>query len=261
MKIYICTDMEGISGVVGSDFVLPEGRFFQDGRRYLTDDMNACIEACFKGGASEVVIRDGHAAGNNAHWDKLDARATIIQGNTGRERYPLMSGSDAAIMLGYHAMAGTTQSVLEHTFSSAAIQNLWLNDELIGEFGIDAAIFGELGIPSILVTGDDKTCKEAAALVPDIVQAQVKIGYSTQGAVSLSRSKAHALIHGKTIEALGKIKSIKPFTVTHPVTLRREAVERQIPTLTHSPEVKYISARMVETTAPTVEEAFWRLFL
>ena len=260
MKIYICTDMEGISGVVSSDFVLPDGRYFQDGRRYLTDDMNACVKGCFDAGATEVVIRDGHGAGNSAHWDKIDDRATIIQGNTGRERYPLMKGTDAVIMLGYHAMAGTTQSVLEHTFSSAAIQNLWLNDKLIGEFGIDAAIFGELGIPSILVTGDDKTCMEAVALVPDIVQARVKVGYSTQGAVSLSRSRAHALIHEKTVEAIGKIRKIKPLTVPHPVTLRREAMERQPPTLTHSSEVKYVSARVVETTAPTVEEAFWRLF-
>ena len=68
-------------------------------------------------------------------------------------------------------------------------------------------------------------------------------------------------LYGPTPFLNGKMRKIKPLTVSHPVTLRREAMERQPPTLTHSSEVKYVSARMVETTAPTVEEAFWRLFL
>lgn len=260
MKIYICTDMEGISGIPGGDFVLPAGTFFQEGRRYYTDDINACVNACFAAGATQVIVRDGHCAGNFALWDKIDPRAEFIQGLTNRDRYPELPGSDAAIMLGYHAMAGTRNAVLEHSFSSLTIQNLWLNDILVGEFGIDAAIAGDLGVPAIMATGDDKLCLEAAALVPGLVTCPVKTGYSCQGAKLLTREKAHALIHAKTLEAIAKLGQIKPFSPRRPVTLRREAVERQKATYTHSDDIKVLSERIVETTANSTEEAFWRIF-
>ena len=37
----------------------------------------------------------------------------------------------AVILLGYHAMAGTPGGILEHTMSSASVQNYWINGNII----------------------------------------------------------------------------------------------------------------------------------
>ena len=47
MKIYIFADLEGISGVSGSSFVLADGANYALGKKYLTADVNACAAACF----------------------------------------------------------------------------------------------------------------------------------------------------------------------------------------------------------------------
>ena len=63
MKIYIFADMEGISGISNSSFVLSDQSEYQRGRQYLTRDVNICAQACFDAGADEVIVRDGHGAG------------------------------------------------------------------------------------------------------------------------------------------------------------------------------------------------------
>ena len=48
MKIYIFVDMEGISGISGSEFVKTDGRLYGTARCYYTGDLNVCARACFK---------------------------------------------------------------------------------------------------------------------------------------------------------------------------------------------------------------------
>lgn len=260
MKIYIFVDMEGISGVSGSEYVLDTGRLYQAGRRYYTWDINACVEGCFAAGATEVVVRDGHSSGNHALWEELDPRVQIIQGVDPARRLPGLDGADGMILLGYHAMAGTLDALLEHTFSSRTIQNMWLNGRLVGEIGIDAAIATEQGVPTIMVSGDDKACHEAAAWLPGVVTCQVKEGLGCQCARLLPRATAHRLITDKTAEAVGNIGQITPMAIERPVTLRREMVERTpIAREGTHPGVHIIDGRTTEVTADSVEAAFRRL--
>ncbi|MDD4540217.1 MAG: M55 family metallopeptidase, partial [Lentisphaeria bacterium] len=132
MKVYIFVDMEGISGVTGSDFVTSSGPHYQTARRYYTEELNVCARACFEAGADEVIARDGHGSGNHMLWDQLDPRIQLVQGQTGTVRMWGLDGCDALILLGYHAMAGTRGALLEHTYSSASIQNMWLNGRPVG---------------------------------------------------------------------------------------------------------------------------------
>ena len=259
MKLYISVDMEGISGISGSEFVLPDGRLYAEGRRYYTQDINACAQGCFAAGASAVIVRDSHGGGNHALWDQLDPRLEIVQGHT-PSPFPGLEEADALILLGYHALAGTAEALLEHTFSSATIQNLWLNGRPVGEIGIHAAIAAELGVPVILVSGDDKTCAEAEDWIPGVVTCQVKQGLGTQGARMLSAEVAHRLIAEKTQEAVGRLGEIKPLTVPHPVTLRMEMKERVgIPREGTRPDLRVVDGRTVEATGESVSEVFPRL--
>lgn len=253
-SIFVMVDMEGISGIAHSPQVRSDsGAPYQEGRRFLTWDTNACIEGCFRGGAGRVVVRDAHAGGVNFLWDLLDERAEYIQGRTGPDRMPDLEDFNAVILLGYHAMAGTPAAILEHTMSSAGWQNLWINGTRSGEIAIDAAIAGDRNVPVIMVSGDDKACAEACQFLGDIATAQVKHGYHCQGGRLLSRPKAHALITETAETAVRNWAKARPYKVSSPVTLRLERVSRgDIP---ERPGIKAFDARTYEVTAPTVGEA------
>lgn len=257
MKIYVFVDMEGISGVSGSDFVRADGCFYQEARLYYTWDINACARGCFKAGAEAVIVRDGHSRGNHAIWRELDPRVEIIQGVGAGSRMPGLEECDALILLGYHARAGTAGALLEHTYSSAGIQNMWLNGRPAGEFAIDAGIAADRGKPTIMVSGDDAVCREAREWVPEIVVCRVKQALACQQARLLPRETAHRLIEEKAAEAVGRAGRIAPLKVERPVTLRVEHVER-LPVPRASllrPGLEVIDGRTFEIKAPTVEEA------
>ncbi len=256
MKIYIFADMEGISGVSGSEHVSRrDGNRYEEGCEYFLMDANACIEGCVKAGADEVFFVDGHGGGGSISWKKLHPAAELIKGGHVDKRFVDIEGCDALILLGYHAMAGTEAAILEHTYSSSTIQNMWLNGKLAGEFAFDSAIAAEYGVPTIMVSGDDKVCAEAKSFIPDIVTCQVKKSYSTQGARLLPMEKAHKLIEEKTMEAIGKKDSIKPPRIDYPATVRKELVERCNPRVAGS---KRIDARTVEfTSKDSLEKAFY----
>ena len=252
MKIYIFADLEGISGVSGSSFVAADGAKYGMGCKLITRDVNICAEVCLKLGADEVIVRDGHGAGNSIIWEQLIPGIRLVQGQTPGVRFAGIEDADAVILLGYHAMAGTPGALLEHTFSSKSIQNMWVNGELAGEFAIDTLIAGEYGLPVIMTSGCDKLCAEAKAFSPDVVTCQVKKSTGQQGCILLSPAASEQMLREKTIEAIEAFKAgkIKPKTVS-PATLRIEYMERC------EPGVGLIAPRTVEYSAPTLEKAFF----
>ena len=252
MKIYIFADLEGISGVSGSSFVLADGAKYAMGCKLITRDVNICAEVCLGLGADEVIVRDGHGAGNSIIWEQLIPGVRLVQGQTPGVRFAGIEDADAVILLGYHAMAGTPGALLEHTFSSKSIQNMWVNGELAGEFAIDTLIAGEHGLPVIMTSGCDKLCAEAKVFSPDVVTCQVKKSTGQQGCILLSPAASEQMLREKTAEAIEAFTAgkIKPKTVS-PATLRIEYMERC------EPGVGLIAPRTVEYSAPTLEQAFF----
>jgi len=260
MKIYIFVDMEGISGVSGSEFVTADGKRYATARKYYTWDVNACARGCFAAGADAVMVRDGHGGGNHLLWDELDPRLEAVQGTTGTVRMVGLDECDALILLGYHAMAGTRGALLEHTYSSRGIQNMWLNGRPVGEIGIDAGIASDRDIPTILVSGDDYACREAEEWIPGVVACEVKKGLSCQGARLLPMKEAHARIERAAAEAVGRTAEIAPMPVDRPVTLRKEVVERGSIPNAERPGLRILDGRTYEVTADTVEKALFGAF-
>ena len=261
MNIYITVDMEGISGVY-EPAQMREGVRYEEARRYLTWDINACAEGCKAAGANKIIVRDSHAGGSNIIWSELSPHIDrIVTGRSAPDkRMPHFEECDAVILLGYHAMAGTSGGVLEHTMSSAAWQNFWINGKLAGEIAIEACIAGENDKPIIMVSGDDYACAEARALLPNVVTAEVKQGLSVAGASMLVREKAHALIRAKAEEAVKNASQMKPYKVETPVKLRLELIERgQVPSSYSKPYMEIIDGRTYEVTANSVEEGLFRL--
>jgi D-amino peptidase len=258
MNVFVMVDMEGISGICKAVQVTSEGESYQAGRRYLTQDVNACVEGCLAGGAKKIVVRDAHWQGFNFIFPDLDPRAEYIQGSTARERMPDIREFDGLILLGYHAMAGTPEAILEHTMSSQGWQNFWMNGTKCGEMAIDAGVAGDSGVPVLMVSGDDKCCKEARRFFKDIITVQVKKGLHVEGGQMLSLEAAHQRIREGAEQACRQYKRFRPYKVKKPVTMRLELVSRgKVPV--HRADVKVIDGRTYEVKARTVEQALTML--
>lgn len=262
MKVYIFVDMEGISGISGSDHVTRDGCLYPEGRAYYTEEVNACVRGVLAAGADEVVVRDGHSTGRHLFLERLDPRVTAIQGPDVQRRLPLLEGAAAIILLGYHAKAGTAEAVMEHTYSSRHVQRYWLGGagqepREVGEIGVDAAIAGEQGVPVALVTGDDKACAEARAWIPDVPTCVVKQGLGCQSAALIQPARAREMVEDAARAAVASIAT-KPLRLAAPVTLRVEVMERvPLAARRSRPGARYLDGRTLEVEGATVEEVYW----
>lgn len=260
MNLYIMVDLEGISGIYSPEQVMPGRARFDEGRRYMTREVNLCVEACHEAGAKEIYVRDCHAGSFTLLWEELSPHATkYICGATGDTRFPGLERCDGVILLGYHAMAGTAGAILEHSMSSAGIQNYWINGAKAGEVAIDAGIAGEQGKPVLLVSGDDHVCAEARTLMPWVETAVVKRGITAFGGELLPPGEAARRLTQGVQNALSRMDEMRPLVYAPPVRLRVEVTERtQLPNAAGKPYLHILDGRTYEVEGSSLEEAFWR---
>ena len=159
MRAYVSVDIEGITGVVHRDMMMPGEREYDRGRRLMTGDANAAIEGLVQAGATTIVVSDGHGPMRNLLIEELHPAAQLVTGTAdGREHCQLEMADaqpfDAAVFVGYHAMARSYKAIAPHTIAGAAVSELRLNGVPHGETGLNAAVLGALGIPVIMLTGD-----------------------------------------------------------------------------------------------------------
>lgn len=263
MKIYVMTDMEGISGVNTSEHLSSGRSAYAEGRVLLTREINTVARFLKEEGVDEIIVQDGHGSGTNVLWERLSEDIDLCITGAVKTRYHMESikDVDGVILLGYHAMAGTMNAVLEHTMSSARIQNVWLNGEKAGETAIDAAVLGDMGIPVIMVSGDDKVCDEAKKLLPWAETACVKQGMGVMTTAMLPPHKSDAVLKNAIRNALARINEMKPYVLSKPVKCRVELVERQpVPHYSNRVSIEYEDARTFTVTANTAFDAYYGTF-
>jgi D-amino peptidase len=222
MKILIATDMEGVTGVVNWDQVTPGHYEYPRFRRLMTQDVNAAIAGAIDGGATEVVVADGHWNGTNILIEEFDPRARLNSSNS--SPHSMMQGIDESfdgvIYVGYHARQGSPNAVCDHTWSSVCVTNLWLNDLLVGEFGLNGALAGYFGVPVIMVTGDQTACEQTVELLGKMETAVVKQATGRYSAECLAPEVSHKLISDaarRAVVNLSRRKAPEPFVVETPV--------------------------------------------
>ena len=223
MKIYISSDMEGSTGVVSAaqvDCTKPQYAF---GRAMQAADVAAAVKAALDSGAECVVVNDSHCTMTNLDIAGFGGEVRLI---TGAPKLLGMvegaRGCDAAIFLGYHAMAGTEKAVLDHTFDQHTIYGLAINGRKMGETGVNALLCGALGVSVIMVSGDDALCLEAGSLLGrQLETCSVKEGLGRAAALCLTPESSAELIRSGVKRAVERLKKgeFAPFTPAAPYLL------------------------------------------
>jgi D-amino peptidase len=256
MKILISADMEGATGVTWPADVEPGTEQWQRCRTMFTSDVNAAVTGLFEGGADEVLVNEAHATMRNLLLEDLHEGATMI---TGRHKdLSMVEGvqagdCDGAVFLGYHCGAGD-EGVLAHTYLPNAITGVWLDGEPASEGRLNAAVAEEYGTPVILVTGDDRTCEDAAGYAPFARTVAVKEHVSRYAARCRPPARTAEDIRAGARAAMllaGRLDPVQPRTRAVEVEVDAAHLAQAAALV---PGVTRVGARRVRYTSPDAYE-------
>jgi D-amino peptidase len=220
----IAVDCDGPACVVGEPGKsLSDSRDMAFAREQATRETDAAVRALFAAGAEQVVVWDNHGVGANLVFDQLDRRCEVLLGSGFGRRFPTLDESfTGVLMIGYHAMEGTPNAVLAHTYSPWAYQAIRLNGQEVGEIALDAAVAGELGVPLIFLASDESGCQEALRFMPWVETVATKQGYGRNCASSKHPALAEEAIFRAVQKAVERRGEMKPLTFERPVRIEIE---------------------------------------
>src|SRR3990167_3918899 len=78
-RIYIMTDMEGVSGICSEDQCTRGKPGYEQGRLWLTQDINAAIAGAREAGATEFVVNDGHGSRPHILLEQLESEGVTYE--------------------------------------------------------------------------------------------------------------------------------------------------------------------------------------
>ena len=227
-KVFVITDMEGVSGIFDTDLqCLPyKSARWEESHKLLTGEINAAVDGLLAGGATDVVVWDGHDSSQTLSVLDIHPKARLLTGIPISPTLELDSSYSAVIFIGQHAMAGARNAILGHSYSSLGVQNMWLNDKPIGEIGGRVMLAGHFGIPAIMLSGDTAACEELHGYVPKAECAEVKSGVSRTAGYMLSHAAACALIRERAQRAMEHLAEFQPYRTSGPAELKVEFTTR-----------------------------------
>ena len=257
LKIYISADMEGVVGAVTDAQLGPGGFEYERFRQFMTNEVNAAIDAARAAGAEEFVISDSHGNGQNLLIEQLPDDVTIIR--SWPRELGMMAGIDetfdGVIFLGYHASTNNTRGVRAHTMSSANITSLRLNGMTMTEGGINAAIAGHFGVPILMVSGDDIAVAENQVIIGDIEGAVVKWASGFHSARTLTPEAAYEVIRTRTKSAIDRIEDFEPYVLNTPIELELSLKHyRPVELLSYLSNVEKVNSHTIRFTGEDIVE-------
>ncbi len=221
MKLFLSTDFEGTSGIVAWEQIIEGQIEYEQGRRLLTNEVNAVITGALEAGASEFVVNDSHSFMRNLHPQDLAGQATLITGK--HKPLYMMQGLDGSFdgvcFVSYHGSIGSEHAVLSHTYNPGAIWEVRINGEVVGESGINALVAAHYGVPIIFVSGDETTLREARLVAPDAEKVVVKQSIGRFAASHIHPTVACELLRAGAFRAVQNIGTMHSPEFKLPVSL------------------------------------------
>ena len=219
-KIYIHTDMEGVSGIDRAEMVPTDSPDYPYCRQRLIADTNAAIDGAFLGGASHVTVLDSHTGGGNFTKADIDPRAEFDP-KANKKWWGMLDESYwGSFFIGAHAMAGTLNGFLDHTMCPESIYGYAINGREMGELGIWAMVCGHYNVPMLMVSGDQAGVTEAMQFFSGIETAVVKTGLSRNRARSIPLNEAEEAIRQAAKRAVEKAERPLPFRPLLPMEMK-----------------------------------------
>lgn len=257
MKVYICVDIEGVAGVVNPQQGMPGNPEYERARRLMTEEANAAIEGALAAGAETVVVNDAHGPMTNLVPEMLRPEASFIIGRP--KPFNMFSGLtpkfDAVFCVGHHASASGF-GVLAHTTNGFAFRMVSIDGQRLGEPGIYGAYAGEMGVPVVLVTGDDRCAVENRPFFPDAGFVVVKTALANRAAQAISVQAARDAIRAGAEAALSAEKRQAPFVIERPRTVEFTLTHPSLADLVEAlPPAERTDAVTVRFAISTVAEA------
>ncbi|MCC7400686.1 MAG: M55 family metallopeptidase [Chitinophagaceae bacterium] len=222
-KIYIITDLEGASGVYKwSQIDNKDDALNREACEYYMKDLEAVVKGFKEAGANEVFVFDAHGL-------QIIIPHLMTPGAkylTGHPRPYGLLGLDSSFsgvaLIGFHAMEGTENGVLNHTQNPENHARYWYNGVESGEIAQDAAKCGFFGVPVIMVSGDDATCREATRFLgKDVVTVTVKEGIAEECAVLYPLEETYKALFNGAKKAMTVISKCKPYVLKTPIHAKK----------------------------------------
>ncbi len=219
LKVMIQTDFEGVTGVVNFDEIYPGHIHFDRNCEILTREVNAAIEGAIAAGATEIVVRDGHAGNINVNPLILDKRAKLTRGRLPGTPHTMVLGIDstfdALLFIGAHARAGEERGVLSHTMS-LKVSDFRINDRPLFEAAFNSLYAGQFGVPPVFLAGDDAACREAEENFGKIETVITKYAFGRTCAMNKSPQVVYSEIRSGVERALSNLGDAKVFRLEKP---------------------------------------------
>jgi D-aminopeptidase len=233
-QIIVYVDMEGASGIFdhNSDAVIHGSSSWREyGRKCITSDVLAVCQAANECNIDEIMIYDGHYAGDSEYniiveelpkniklfdtWNRcFDWRR--IRGQADLEPFGL-------ITVGQHARYGETNAYFPHTIQSPPIKSLYINNKNIAEIGMCAYDF--YGIKYIANIGCMASMTEAKEISQKITCIPVK---DKKNNWEPDFSETFPIIKENTIKAINDIDNKEKVEIEEPYIFKMEICDNYI---------------------------------
>ena len=193
MKIFLAVDMEGTTGLERLEEIFRGLPGFDTFRQVMAGDANAVVQGAIEGGATEIVVSDSHGYMCNIHPDDVIPGVQLRRGLGKRtlcQAKGLTADFDAAIMIGFHAKAGTENGIISHTWITG-FRDVRVNGDSVPEPSLNTLMAGDLGVPVIMLSGDDIVAIQAGPILGDIeyVQTKKSLGYYKGDHLPIDKSR------------------------------------------------------------------------
>ena len=255
MKVFISADIEGVAGVVTPQQGSPGNVEYERARRLMTEEVSAAVAGAFDAGATEVVVNDSHGPMTNIIPELLDARAELILGRP-KPTYMCagLDGSfDAVMFTGYHSGAGQ-HGILSHTVNGFAYYGIRVNGIDCAEATLYGAYAGSLGVPVVMLSGDDRMKAQCGPLFAGAEVAVVKTALGQRAARALSPTNAQAMIRAAAKAGVERRKTVKLYIIPGPHRLELDLTSVTLADLAAGiPVAERVSPRTVAFTANNME--------
>ena len=200
MKVFISADIEGTAFTTYWEETEKDKNTYARAAEEMTREVRAAIDGALAAGADEILVNDAHDFGINLDPFSMPENVELIRGWSGSPM-SMVEGIDetfdAAFFIGWHSPAGQCHNPLSHTMSGKPARVL-LNGMPCSEFLLYSWACAMRGVPSVLLSGDQRLIELSRPLHPGLHTVAVKDGLG-----GLTRCKSPEWVH-KAIRAAAK---------------------------------------------------------